>query len=513
MHRSTKWSAFAAVLAVAVFSVPAAIPLASAAPGSAGPPATVSTDDARAADDHLDRLVRELHLPGITARVVDRDGTLWTGSRGQDGGGSDAITPTTPFLIGSVAKSLTAILVTRRLEAGRLGIDDPITDHLPWLRDADGVTVGELLTHTSGYTRNDGLAVAERFDTAPGAIRRAAEALRHSGSRGPFEYSDANYLVLGALVEADSGNSFADVLRDELTEPLGMHRTSAASAEATDLPAGHRFWFGHPRVYDPGFDDSGAPFGYVTSTLDDLTAYVRALYGSAPAVVSTSVVDSVTTPHVRGGTADYGYGWRIHPPDSDGLTVVDHTGATPGYFAHVLMRSDGRSAVVLADAYGESVAPTLADTAQQLLMAFDGGRPTLADGDTMLGALPWALSVLAGLGLVVAVLAVRRPRRVALRIAVLIGVVLVIVAVRLAPALLGVGGSQVRIWLPDSALALDVATWTWILAGVVLIVGGFVGHRRHRTPTGSTVVTDQAAARGPAVGDPADAVPGSGSTA
>jgi CubicO group peptidase (beta-lactamase class C family) len=447
-----RWAAILLALGAVASSVPA-----HAADGEVRSRGEVST--------YLTALRAELDLPGVAVAVLDGDDVVLEEVLGEDGDGRP-VTRETPQLIGSVAKSMTATLVVQQAEDGRLDLDERVGGRLPWLHDTEA-TVRQLLTHTSGYTASDGLAVSERFDDQPGAVRRAAADLRSTGTRGSYAYSSANYLVLGALLEALEDRPYAEILRRDLLGPLGMGDTSGAAEAGRDLPAGHQWWFGRPRAHQVGMDESGAPYGYVVSSLADLETYAAAQAGARPDVLGGELLASVHAPRVRADDDRYGYGWRV---TGDGAgRLVHHTGATPGFFAHVLVRpSDGRSVVVLAGAYGEAQAPALAGVAKDVLMITDGGSAAPTSGDPVLGALPWVLGAAAAIGALLVALvrartSVRRWGR-----AVAAGVVAG--SLLLLPGLLGTDLRQLRIWAPDSFLALVVAATAWALLAGALVV-------------------------------------------
>lgn len=435
----------------------------SLAPGTAPAAATPAPVTAATAA-YLNNVVAEQHIPGMAVAVVTPQDTEFEWLEGEDGNGRP-IGRDSPFLIGSLAKSMTATLVLQCADDNELQLADSIGDHLPWLAGT-APTIEQLLTHSSGYSTADGLAVAERFDNTDGAIRRAAEDLEYSGTRGQYEYSDANYLILGALVEVLEHKPFAEILRTELLEPLNMRDTATTSEAAADLPAGHRYWWGQPRKYSPGFDESGTPFGYVTSTLADLARYARAQAGHDPDVLSPAMLNRLHTPRVGSGNDRYGYGWRITASERE--TLTHHTGATPGYFAHVMLGSDDRAVVVLANAYSEARAPALAAVAENVLLTLDGKAPESAPGDPLLTTLPWAIALIAVVGLVMAVMGRWRPIRRGLRWTLAGAAVALCGALWLLPDYLGSNWRVMRIWLPDSAYGLSVAIALWVLAAASL---------------------------------------------
>ncbi len=460
-----------AVVLVAVIAAVIALPAPSA---GAAPRSGTAGDASGAAREYLGGFAADHRVPGLAVGVVDQNGDVaFEQTTGRDGDGN-RIDRDTPFLIGSVAKSMTATLVVQQVQRGAVRTTDHIGEHLPWLAEK-WTTVEQLLTHTSGYTAADGLDVAERFDNAGGAIRRAAADLAHSGTTGRYAYSDANYLILGALVEQLARRPFAEVLRTDLLTPLGMVHSGASSDDAAHLPPGHRYWWGLPRTYAPGFDESGGPFGYVVSTLGDLERYARAQAGHTPRVLDPSLVQELHVPRVHAGDDDYGYGWRVSRAPAP--QSVQHTGATPGYFAHVLVTPGGRSVVVLMNAYGEARAPALASVATNVARILDGQSVQAVTDDRALSSAPWIASAVALLGAGVVMVAWWRPRRRRYRITCAGIAVILCTAASSVPLLLGSGYRTVWIWAPDLSTALIGTVACWLVAAGVFVVRRTPHHR------------------------------------
>ncbi|MER7606092.1 serine hydrolase [Nocardioides sp. NPDC127503] len=432
---------------------------AAAAIGVVASPA--SAEGPAEADDAVEAYVeswREANgVPGAAVAVVDGD-EVRTYVSGEDGDGAP-VSRVTPFLVGSVAKTFTSALVLDLVEDGRLRLDDPVSRYLPWL-DAPRITVRQLLTHTAGYTALDGLAVSERFDNGPDALRRAARDLEHHGTPGEYTYNSADYLVLGALVEEITGSSFAAVAEESLFGPLGMTDTTADADDASTLPAGHRHWWSATRAYRPGFDESGASYGYVVSTLDDLVTYAQAHL--AGQILPRSLEgEAWSIQEVTGSARGYGYGWSVQDGDR---RRVHHTGATPGYFAHVFLNpGEDRAVVVLANSYAEKRASSLSAAAEDIDEIARGGSATVEDGDPLLSSAPWILAGSVPIGLVLALVARRIPRPSPLRWVCAAVAGLAAIGLILMPRLLGGTLGFAATWLPDLAVGVVAGSVTLLV--------------------------------------------------
>ncbi|MFD5701203.1 serine hydrolase domain-containing protein [Streptomyces lasiicapitis] len=126
--------------------------------------------------------------PGSAYAVVRGDEVAHRRTWGSDGNGAP-VTPRTPFLVGSLAKPVTAMAVMRLVEEGRVRLDDPVREHLPWFRASgeggERITVRHLLNQTSGISEREGLERSDRGDNEPGGVERRARSLGGVPLSGP----------------------------------------------------------------------------------------------------------------------------------------------------------------------------------------------------------------------------------------------------------------------------------------------------------------------------------------
>ncbi|MFC7550375.1 serine hydrolase domain-containing protein [Plantactinospora sp. GCM10030261] len=416
-------AALAAVTAILLTAAPAAAgtppsrapsqaaPAAAGGPRSHAAPAVGAPDTADLPAYLRDRQARD-NIPGLAVAVVHGDQVIRSYAEGETGDG-EAVTATTPFLIGSVSKPITATAVLGLVEDGLIGLDDPVRRHLPDFRTtdepaSDRVTVRHLLTHTSGLPDVAGTRHTDRFDNEPGGLDRALQSLaevRPIAAPGEaHEYSSGNYIVLGALVEAVTGRTFAEQLRRTVVEPLDMRHTAttAAEAERVGVPAGHRTYLGRPQRFDSPYDTSGVPYGYVAASVTDLSHFATAQLNGGRYGTS-QLVEPETVERMHRGTAAissggaYGLGWRDTTLDQTGARIVWHGGALPGYFAHLLVVPDADLAVVvLANRYSLADDGPLTSIGFDVVRMLTGGSAEPAAADPMLTWLAPALLAVAG---------------------------------------------------------------------------------------------------------------------
>lgn len=239
-------------------------------PLGATPPTREQAVDFEALDRFLEQEMAATRLPGLAVAVVSRDETLHLRGFGIADPTGRPVTPRTLFTIGSTGKSMTALAIMQLVEAGQIDLDRPVQEYIPTFAvggspDATRITARHLLTHSSGISTTTGLAFVGRRNEGPDARAERLLALQQAplaarpGER--FEYSNANYLWLGYIVEGVSGQSYETYMREHIFDPLAMPSASLSlqEAKARGLAAGHRYWFGRPVAYEMPYHQGEGP--------------------------------------------------------------------------------------------------------------------------------------------------------------------------------------------------------------------------------------------------------------
>ncbi|WP_077488538.1 serine hydrolase domain-containing protein [Sinomonas mesophila] len=279
-------------------------------------------------DTYLQEQLDSIGLPGA-AVVIVRDGEqVHERAFGRADDSGRPMTAQTPVLLASTSKSLTAIAVLQQVEAGRLALDEPVVTYLPWfsLEDsrASAITVRHLLHQSSGLSSAD--AAFEGSDTqAPDALEQGVRDLAGASLEGnpgdAFGYANANYNILGLLVQTVSGQPFGEYMRDHVFRPLEMDHahTTRASAEADSMARGHSLWFGSFwRQTEVPAPTSGMSSTTMYASAEDLGHELVALldggsYGNHR-ILRPESVDVMHTPGVRvDESKQYAMAWFTRP--------------------------------------------------------------------------------------------------------------------------------------------------------------------------------------------------------
>jgi CubicO group peptidase (beta-lactamase class C family) len=289
------------------------------------------TPDYAAIDAYVSRSLAG--APGVALAIVHGDEVTHVRGFGNADGERAQVTPDTPFVIGSQSKSFTALAIMQLSESGSLDLDAPVQRYLPWFRVADPeysarITVRHLLNGTSG------LPDSAPFDTAVTSVTQRVRDLATVRLLAPpgqlWAYPNSSYEVLGLVIEAVSGQSYADYVGQHIFAPLHMQQSFASESQAQQhgLAVGNQWWFGLAVPVDTYRADY-VPDGYLVSSAADMSHYLIAqLQGGiyqGHRVLSPAGVDQMHTGVVEAGTGGlYGMGWV---QDSyNGTTLISHDG-------------------------------------------------------------------------------------------------------------------------------------------------------------------------------------------
>ena len=291
-------------------------------------------------------------VPGIqlSVRVGARELDLCAGS--MDHRRRVPLRPDHVLRAGSVTKIFTAAVVLALSETGMLSLDDTIEGWFPLLPHASRITVRSLLNHTSGvydYTRDRSFQGTTFLFSGK---RWEPEELYRFVLSGPPDflpgtrhlYSNSNYLLLGILAEGLSGAAYAELVREQVLEPAGMHRTYVLPVEPTPaalvvgydrdvLPGGLRRIRPGNRAWPSGAFSAGA----VATTSSDLLALIDTLfYGQILSAESLEAMNAFVPAADEDMPYQTGYGLGLRRLEVQGDVLLGHTGTIPGFGAVVV---------------------------------------------------------------------------------------------------------------------------------------------------------------------------------
>ena len=327
-----------------------------------------------AIDKAVEEQMRRLRIPGVSLAVIEGDQIVHLRGFGHAQPGGDAPTPQTPFFIGSLTKSFTALAVMQLVEAGKVELDAPVQRYLPWFRVADPIasaqmTVRHLLNQTSGFSFLISNLILAEMDDRPDATERQVRSLSNYKLSNPVgekcEYCNVNYNILGLIIEVASGEAYPDYIQNHIFTPLEMNHSylSKVKAEQNGLAQGHRHWFSLPfPAPDLPIPLGSFPSGWLISSAEDMAHYLIAhlnggLYGEQQILSDAGIselhrgaVDYLVSGSSLG---KYGMGW--FDIDIGQTKTYSHGGNIPDFSAFMALIPGQKKGLVLllnADPYG-----------------------------------------------------------------------------------------------------------------------------------------------------------------
>lgn len=312
--------------------------------------------------------MRQKHQPGLAAGIVYDGELLWGKGFGYaDVEAKTPVTLDTRFRIASISKTFTAVAILKMRDAGALSLDDPVAKYLDWFElryeGAPEITIRNLLTHTSGLPRDSHNPMWTECD-APEWDEFVHELKSRPPTRPPYDkfaYSNVGYSLLGGIIEAVSGQSWADYLQRNIVDPLGMTETRPVPQSNDPLLA-----TGYSQL-DDDYQRKAMPFFLMNgfeasanfaSSINDLVKYAAFhLTEEENAVLSPHSLRDMHRIHWLEPTWSSGYGLGSMQYKLEDWSISGHGGGYPGYLTgFTLCREQSTALIVLTNALGS--APT-----------------------------------------------------------------------------------------------------------------------------------------------------------
>lgn len=335
----------------------------------------------------IEHEMEDKEIPGLAVALVDGRRIVWSRGFGRaDPAEERPATPRTVWRVGSVSKLFTDLAVMRRVEAGELDLDAPVTEYLPDFRPENPydrpITLRHLMSHRSGLVREP--PAGHYFDSTGTTLAETVRSL--NGTRlvhapgTETKYSNAGVAVVGRVLEVTAGRPFADVLEDGLLADLGMERSafSPEPGRVRDLAGASMWTYDGRRFPAPTFRLGMAPAGSMYATVEDLGAFLSALFaggrGPGGRVVEPGTLETMWTPRQEGATRGYGLGFGVDT--LAGERAVGHGGAIYGFSTQLTALPDaGLGAVVVTNLDGtNTVTSRVARAALRMMKAHRDGE-------------------------------------------------------------------------------------------------------------------------------------------
>lgn len=277
--------------------------------------------------------------------LVRRDGkTLYQHSAGyQNVEQKIKNTPKTRFMIGSITKTYTAVMIMQLVEEGKLKPDDKLEKYFPDIPNAKLITVEMLLRHRSGlhnYTSEPDFFTEV---VTPVSKTQFLERFRSLAidftPDSTFQYSNTNYILLGAVIEAVSGDTYANQLQQRIIDRLGLKATTLGRpADVPDMARSYTFGENGWQPTTPEWNTDWAwAAGAISATAEDVALFLEGLFGGR--LVSSKSLEQMTD--IKGG-----YGLGLFTVPFRHQRFFGHTGGIETFYSIAAYNPDDRTVLV-----------------------------------------------------------------------------------------------------------------------------------------------------------------------
>lgn len=264
-------------------------------------------------------------------------------------------TTDTKFMIGSVSKPVTAMLMLIQSEKGLISLDKTIADYLPEFtgKPAAKITIRQLISHTSGMPNYDIMKdffprISRQNFTREDYVKIYMDSALAFEPGTRYSYSSWGFFTLGYIMERVTGKSYSQLMKEDIFDKLGMNssgsyfHTQIVNKRAT----GYDYSFGGYTSSDFRDQSNTMGTGDLYSTVEDLFKFHLAISNNS--LISKKLTDEMLTPGMA--PANYGYGWfnknfRYTPTDS--VASNFHLGMTEGFISFMLRIPSTNSMVVI----------------------------------------------------------------------------------------------------------------------------------------------------------------------
>ena len=290
------------------------------------------------------------HLPAVAVLVqIDRKIEAQAAIGVRQLGSPEPVGLDDRWHLGSDTKAMTATMIARLNERGVLKFDETLAQVFPGIAPRmnpalSNVTIAQLLSHTSGLAPLSSDAEMQEFLSARGPgkgmrAQRAAVALHYlirppASKAGEFSYSNLGYTIAGAAAEARTGETWEDLIEEEVWKPLGIKHAgfgAPGKASKVDEPRGHEEKNGKLTPLEPGTTESDnpaaiGPAGTVNISLHDWMLFAQDQLDGIEGHGALLKAESYRQLH-RAVTKNYAMGWGVLSDKDNAITLLTHTGS------------------------------------------------------------------------------------------------------------------------------------------------------------------------------------------
>ena len=268
----------------------------------------------------------------------------------------------TKFRLGSITKQFTSMIIMQLVKDNKIKLEDNISDYLPYYRKdiGDKVTIEMLLIHTSGipsYTNQQDFfeKTSKKYYAPDDFVKEYCSGDLEFEPGTKFNYNNSGYFILGAIIEHLTGKKYAEVLSENIFNPLGLQETGYDNFETIIIKRAAGYEKSGSKYSNAPYLDMALPYaaGSLYSTVEDLFKWDLALLNNE--ILPKKYMDEIFTGRVTARNSKYAYGWFIDTVSiyENKFPVYTHGGGINGFNTiNYIIPQKGQVVIMFSNAGG-----------------------------------------------------------------------------------------------------------------------------------------------------------------
>jgi CubicO group peptidase (beta-lactamase class C family) len=279
-------------------------------------------DDFSTLEKYIQSEMKSSYIPGTAVGIIKDNNVVYSKGFGIADSKGKKVTTETSFNIGSISKTFATVATMQLVEKGKINLNAPIEEYIPWVKitipvGAPKITIKHLLSHTSGLTTNLGQkgVTEDKSENIKELILKQKDLTTNRSAGESWEYSNLNFILIGAIIESVSGESYSDYLRKNILTPLEMNNTYLAKEEILNgnSAKGFQTFFGKLISFDYPYREDRLSAGMVYSNIEDMTHYMSMLLNEGKykdkTILSPESIKNIRSP--RTATSHFSFGLGV----------------------------------------------------------------------------------------------------------------------------------------------------------------------------------------------------------
>ena len=370
------------------------------------------------------------------------------------------------YQIGSMTKAFTGLGVQKLISEGKIDPQSTVSEFIPGFeayfdKVQYEITVGQLLSQTSGYSNSESLYPGADDDMTLQDWAHSISGKELQSIPGEkYSYSNVNYNLLGAIIERVSGESYKVYMEREILIPLGLTNTFiSVDPDDENIIPGSRIGYRHAFRYEIKVTEGRIPAGYIYSNARDMARWMEIWLGTADIPDEYKEIVGAVKTHLN-EEGEYYSGWEVF-----GKETIGHSGGTPNYSSRMVFDKKGRTGVlVLTNLNVAASTDSLCNGIYSYVS--NGDKAGIATDVWTVFDIIFSIASVTGVLLAVAAFCIRR-RKALIIMGIAISLLVISICISL-PLIFGAGlGDIMFVWAPYSfAGALVLLTVDILLFGI-----------------------------------------------